>query len=63
MKRSLAEAVGTCVLVFGGCGSAVIETPDGVSQGVARLWTLAVGHGAREPGWKNAQTRCMTFWT
>jgi hypothetical protein len=21
------------------------------------------GHGARELGWKNAQTRCMTFWT
>ena len=21
------------------------------------------GHDAREPGWKNAQTRCMTCWT
>jgi hypothetical protein len=21
------------------------------------------GHGARELGWKNAQTWCMTFWT
>jgi aquaporin Z len=25
MKRYLAEAVGTFVLVFGGCGSAVLE--------------------------------------
>jgi hypothetical protein len=21
------------------------------------------GHGARELGWKNTQTWCMTFWT
>ena len=63
MKRSLAEAGGTFVLSFGGCGSAVLAGTRWVSRGVARLWTLAVGQGAREPGWKNAQTRCMTVWT
>ena len=45
MKRSLAEAVGTFVLGFGGCGSAVLAGTRWGFSGVARLRTLAVGHG------------------
>jgi glycerol uptake facilitator-like aquaporin len=45
MKRSLAEAVGTCVLGFGGCGSAVLAGTRGDFSGCQRpQWCAHITH-------------------